>query len=91
MKLIHFFSLVEIILLTSLWVGGVSLTNLSIIFLLLSLNSVFQLWARGNVKWNDNINQDAIKQKIPLWAYSSISVIGLLSVVFYISKVTYGI
>lgn len=91
MKLVHFFSLGSIILLVILWVGGIALIDLAIIFILLSLNSGFQLWARGNVKWNDCVNYDVIKQKISLWKYSLISTIGLLVVVIYISKIAYGI
>lgn len=91
MKLTHFFTLTELIFIAALGSVGVSFLNLVIVFLLLSINGAFQLWARGNVQWNENINADVIKRKIPMWLYSSISVAGLLAIVIYVSKITYGI
>lgn len=91
MKLTHFFTLAELILLVALWLAGVPPSSLVIVFLLMSINGAFQLWVRGNVKWNENINADSIKKKMPMWAYSSISVTGLLAIAIYVSKITYGV
>jgi hypothetical protein len=91
MRLTHFYTLVGLIFLTSLWFVGISLSELVIVFFLLSMNAAFQLWVRGNVKWNQGVNTGEIKEKIPMWIYSSVSAAGLIALVIYISSITRGV
>lgn len=91
MRLTHFFTMAELFVLTTLWFFGVSLSELVIVFFLFSMNAAFQLWARGNVKWNQGINAAEIKKKIPMQIYSIVSNAGLILLVIYISSITSGI
>lgn len=78
-------------LLVVLWGAGIKEADILIIALLILANMAFQVFARGNVSWMEKPNYAKISKKMPVWAYSFISSVGLLSIVFVITKTTSSI
>ncbi len=91
MKISIFFVFAGFLFLIISWLLGVSFLNLVILLIILLFNGGFQVWTRGGVNWNEKINIDEIKKKMPVWVYSSISSSGFLLVILYILKITKNI
>lgn len=91
MKISIFFAFSGLLFIIIAWSLGVSFFNLVILLIILLINGGFQVWARGDVNWNEKINIDEIKKKMPVWVYSFTSSGGFLLVILYISKITKNI
>src|SRR5690554_4759862 len=91
MKIATFSTLFSAVLLVSLWGAGISETDLLITATVMFFNAAFQVFTRGNEGWAKKPNYSKISKKIPVWVYSFISSVGLLSIVFVITKATFAI
>lgn len=75
-------------LLVALWLAGVTEKNLLITALVIFANALFQIFARGNVRWMERPDHLKISGKMLVWVYSFISSVGLLAAVFIVTKIT---
>lgn len=71
--------------------AGISKTDLLITAVVIFLNAAFQILARGNEGWAKRPNYSKVSEKMPTWVYSFVSSIGLIVIVFIVTKATSAI